>query len=107
MSDMPQQGAPAAPDAQGGEVPPALGAKPYDIQQCAHDAQTALEKLATELGKSDAPPDTIDAISGYADDCKKIADSFSALREKGTQEQGGRPTMDDATQGLMNDVQQQ
>lgn len=105
MSDMPQQGAPqGAPQDQGGPAPSGVGADPYDIQQCAHDAQTALEKLATELAKSDAPKDVIDTIGSYADDVKSIADSHSALRKQA--EGSARPTMDDAAQGLMDDVQQ-
>jgi hypothetical protein len=96
------------PPEQGEEAPPALGAKPYDIQSCAHNAQTALEKLATELGKADVDPEVIKAVSGYADDMEKIAKSYSKLMDKAQQAQpaGPRPTMADATEGLASDVRQ-
>jgi hypothetical protein len=97
MSD---QQAPVPGQSQQGP-PPGVGAKPYDLQKCAHDAQVALEKLATELGKSDADPQVIQGVSGYADDMGKLAKSFSKLMD--TQHQEPAPpqeTMDSATQGL-------
>lgn len=105
MSDQVAQGADpyagAAPSGQPGGV----GAKPYDIQQCAHDAQTALEKLATELGKSDAPNDVIQAVSSYADDVAQIAKASAKLMDHAADDH--RPTMDDAAAGLASDVRQQ
>lgn len=97
------------PEEQGGGAPPALGAKPYDIQKCAHDAQTAAEKLATEMGKADIDPQVIKAVSGYADDFAKIARSYAKLMDKAQTAQpqaAVRPTMADATAGLASDVRQ-
>lgn len=111
MSD---QQAPPIPGGAEQGTPPGVGAKPYDIQRCAHDAQTALEKLATELGKSDADPEVIKAISGYADDCASIAKSFAAMLDQSAQATGqptpppaGGDTMESATDALADQARRQ
>lgn len=110
MSDQ-QAGIPGA-EQQG--APPGVGAKPYDIQKCAHDAQTAAEKLATELGKSDADPEVIKAVSGYADDFASIARSFAQMLDQDAQAAGqpqgpppGGDTMESATNALAQQARRQ
>lgn len=92
---------------QGDGAPPGLGAKPYDIQKCAHDAQVAAEKLATELGKADVDPKVVSAVSGHADDFGRIAKSYSKLMDNVQGAQPERPSMDDAVNQLAGDVQRQ
>lgn len=100
MSMMPAGPAPA----QAGPPPPTGGgAKPYDIHKCAMDAQSALEKLNTELGKADAPPNVIKAVGGMADAIRRIADAMAqAPSPGGNQPPPAQPreTMQTATNAL-------
>lgn len=79
---MSNQMAPAPLQASPQGVPanvPGTGSKVYDLHKCAMDAEKALEKLATELGKGDAPPKVVASVSQMADMARKIAMSVANL----------------------------
>jgi hypothetical protein len=110
MSDQQAVGAPVpgqqvAPPQGGGK-----GAASYDLHKCAMDAHVALEKLNTELGKSDAPDDVIKAVSTMSDTVGELARTFANMDfggnppagQAGPPSSGSAPreTMASATEGL-------
>ena len=94
MSEMPGAVPPEAP-------PPGSGEDPYKMLDHALEAEKHLEQLATGLGKSDAEPGAIEAVTQMADAMRQVAKGLS--RAPAPEEQ--RPTMDDAMGGMMADRQ--
>jgi hypothetical protein len=102
MDPAQQQAAPpAAPEPAG---PPADG-KPedtYKLHDCAVKAQTAVEKLATELAHAGAPRDVTNTLTKMADAIRQIVTHTGGKPEQAQPQP--RHTMSSAANSLVADV---
>lgn len=105
---MAAMGQPPAADSQP-DVPGQLGgdrkgADPMAMHEAALGAEKNLEKLATLMGKADAPDPVVKAVSSMADAMRQIISSMAKAPAPDTTPppaaEGPRPTMQSATNEL-------
>lgn len=111
MSLPPQQPpapAAAAPPAPGGEAAgPPPDSKPsdtYNLHSCALKAQTAVEKLATELAHAGVDRKVTSTVTAMADAIRQIVSFTGGKPEQAQPAQPQKHTMSSAANSLVADV---
>ncbi|MGZ6852646.1 MAG: hypothetical protein ACXVGB_00650 [Mycobacteriaceae bacterium] len=106
---LPPQQPPAAPAAAAPDGPPA-GSKPsdtYTLHSCALKAQTAVEKLATELAHAGVDRKVTSTVTAMADAIRQIVSFTGGKPEQAQPAQPAQPqqhTMSSAANSLVADV---
>jgi hypothetical protein len=101
VNQPPQQPAAAAP------AEPPAGGKPsdtYNLHSCALKAQTALERLATELAHAGVDRKVTSTVTSMADAVRQIVNFTGGKPEQAQPAQPQQHTMSSAANSLVADV---